>query len=283
MSPTKLTAAVMLLSLMFTAGLQCNRANLVTALRNYGLIARALLANVVIVPLLGVLLVRLFHLNTYIAIGFLLMAMAPGAPFLPRAAGRQPGGSLGFAIALAFILPAVSIVTIPITAPLVLPTHGEGHVPLSQFLTSLIGLQLVPLLIGLVVADRAPAVAARLERPLIIVFSVAVAVLLALLGQTLVTGVASVYGSRGMLAMLVLVLLSLAAGWLLGGPQIAYRRTLGIGTAIRNIGLCALLASNFPGTLVGATVLTYLLIQFVVTLAFRAVMHRRATGTQAPA
>ena len=130
MSPTKITAVVLLVSVMLNAGLQADRTRLVAALKNSGLMARALLANVVIVPLLGVLLVRLFALPPLIAVGFLLMALAPGAPFLPRAAGRQPGGSLGFAIALAFISPAVWVVTIPPTAPLVFPARGAGHVPI---------------------------------------------------------------------------------------------------------------------------------------------------------
>jgi BASS family bile acid:Na+ symporter len=282
MSPVKLASAVMLVSLMLNAGLQCNREHLVAVLKNYGLIGRALLANVVLVPIFGVLLVRLFHLDTYIAIGFLLMAIAPGAPFLPRAAGRQPGGSLGLAIALAFILPLISIITIPITAPLVFPHTGEGHVPIGQFLVTLLGFQLVPLAIGAIVADRAPGIGAKLERPLVALFFLAVLVLLVLAGDTVVKGVAAVYGSGGMWAMLVIVLLSIATGWLLGGKEIAYRRTLGIGTALRNIGLCILLATtNFPGTVVAATVLTYFVIQFVVSLLFRVVMHRRAASAAA--
>ncbi len=282
MSPVKLASAVMLVSLMLNAGLQCNREHLVAVLKNYGLIGRALLANVVLVPIYGVLLVRIFHLDTYIAIGFLLMAIAPGAPFLPRAAGRQPGGSLGFAIALAFILPAISIITIPLTIPLVFPRAGEGHVPLAQFLVTLVGFQLVPLAIGAFVADRAPAIGAKLERPLVGLFFLAVLVLLVLAGDTVVKGIGAVYGSGGMWAMLVIVLLSIVTGWLLGGREIAYRRTLGIGTALRNIGLCILLATtNFPGTVVAATVLTYFVIQFIVSFLFRMVMHRRAAAQAA--
>jgi BASS family bile acid:Na+ symporter len=282
MSPTKLASAVMLVSLMLNAGLQCNRAHLVAILKNYSLIGRALLANVVLVPMYGVLLVRIFHLDTYIAVGFLLMAIAPGAPFLPQAAGRQAGGSLGFAIALAFILPVVSIFTILITAPLVFPQTGEGHVPIGQFLVTLVGFQLVPLAIGAFVADRAPGVAAKLERPFLILFFVAVIVLLALAGELIVKGVAAVYGSGGMWAMLVIVLLSIATGWFLGGKDVKNRTTLGIGTALRNIGLCILLATtNFPGTLVAATVLTYFVIQFVVSFLFRIVMRRRASAQAA--
>ncbi len=282
MSPTKITAVVLLVSVMLNAGLQADRTRLVAALKNTGLMARALLANVVIVPLLGVLLVRLFALPPLIAVGFLLMALAPGAPFLPRAAGRQPGGSLGFAIALAFILPAVSVVTIPLTAPLVFPARGAGHVPIVPVMINLIVIQLLPLLIGLLIADRAPQAAAKLNRPLTVVFALAVVVLLVLNGATIPSQVAAVYGSRGMLAMLVISLLSVATGWLLAFSDLQYRRTLGISTALRNVGLCLTVATaNFPGTIVAATVFTYLLIQFVVTFAFRLAMHRIAGSAKA--
>ena len=95
MNPTKVVAIVMLVSIMLNAGLEINREHLMTALKSYGLFARALLANFIIVPLLGVLLVRVFRLDAQVAIGFLLMAIAPGVPFLVRAAGRKPGGALG--------------------------------------------------------------------------------------------------------------------------------------------------------------------------------------------
>jgi predicted Na+-dependent transporter len=68
-----------------------------------------------------------------------------------------------------------------------------------------------------------------------------------------------------MFAMLCTVVLSLACGWVLGGREREYRRTLGVGTALRNPGMAALLAtSSFANTSVPAAVLVYLLIQFVV-------------------
>jgi BASS family bile acid:Na+ symporter len=62
------------------------------------------------------------------------------------------------------------------------------------------------------------------------------------------------------------VVLSFAIGWLLGGPARENRRVLGIGTALRNIGLGALIAtSSFATPLVASTVITYFVIQLVVT------------------
>jgi bile acid:Na+ symporter, BASS family len=273
----QIVSIVMLVALMLDAGMQANREHLVAALKNYGLLARALIANFVIVPIVGVLIARLLQLDAAIATGFLLMAIAPGVPFLVRAAGRQPGGSLGFATALTFILPALSVVTIPITSRLVLPLDAQAHLPLTQFLTTLVLFQLVPLLIGLLVSYSAPALALKLTRPLTLIFAVAVVALLAMLFPMLVKSVTGVYGSRAMLAELCIVLFCIGTGWLLGGPEVPHRRTLSIATALRNIGLCALIAATaFPDSLAEATVFTYFIVQFIVVIIFRVLFQRAA-------
>ena len=52
---------------------------------------------------------------------------------------------------------------------------------------------------------------------------------------------------------------------------------LAIGTGLRNIGLCALAAtSSFSDPLIAATVLTYFLIQFVITTLFGVYFARTA-------
>ncbi len=278
MSPEKIIAVVILISVMLTAGFEIDRESLMAALRSHGLLARALLANFVIVPIFGILLARVFNLDEYVALGFLLMAIAPGVPFLVRAAGRKPGGSLGFAAALAFIMPALSIVTIPLMATFSARLNSAIEVPYGNLILTLVGFQLVPLLVGFLIADRAPALATKLKRPFTLIFFLAVVALFVIIGPTLIKAVASVYGSRGMLASLVLVLLSIGTGWILGGPKAEYRRTLSIATALRNIGTCAVIATgNFPHTLVGPTVLTYFLVQFIVSLILRVYFRRTAT------
>lgn len=261
----RIIAAIMLVSLTFGSGLEVNREHLRAVLRDTGLLGRALLANFVVVPILGVLLARVFRLPPPVETGFLLMAIAPGVPFV-LASVRKRGGSLGLAVALAFLLPLLSIVTVPATAALVLPTAAKAHLPLARFVVTLLLLQLLPLLAGIAVGALAPATAAKLSRPLQVVFFASALALVIVLAPLLVRDVASVYGSNGMWAMLCLVVLSLVTGWLLGAPAREDRRVLAIGTALRNIGLCALIATaSFSDAEVAATVLTYFLIQFVIT------------------
>ena len=279
MNPAKVVAIVLLASLMLHTGLQVNLAHLTTCLRNYGLLGRALLANFILVPLYGVLFARLFHLSAPIATGVLLMAISPGVPFVVLGGGRRKGGSLGFAVELAFVLPALSIITVPVTAALVLP---GAHISTSSIVASLFIFQLVPLLIGIFLNERAPAVAARLQRVVGIIALIAVVLLFGLLGPGLVRAVATVYGSRGILAMLCIVVLSVLTGLLFGGSERAYRRTLSAGTALRNVGLAAVIATaSFGGGEVAAAVLTYLLVQIIVVGLVGVFYSRTAKGAGA--
>ena len=174
-------------------------------------------------------------------------------------------------------MPVLSLFTIPLTAPLVLPPGEAAAVPPGHLVPILL-FQVVPLLIGAIIGDRAPAFAAKLVRPDFAVTILSLLVMIVLLGPPLWQSITTVFGSRGMITELVLVLLSLATGWLLGGPDRNFRRTLGIGTALRNIGLALVIASSsFKGTAVSAAVMTYLLVQAVVVSLVGVYFKRTAT------
>lgn len=271
----RLLAAVMLIALTFGAGLEVDREHLIATVKNLPLLLRALLANFVLVPLAGVGVAKALQLPPAVTTGFLLMAIAPGVPFV-LAGTRKKGGRLGLAVELALVLPALSILTVPLTAALVLPPGAQAQLPLGRFVVTLLLFQLVPLFSGIAVARRLPGTAAKLARPVQMTFFVTLLAVLALFTPTLVRDVGLVVGSRGIWAMLVLTLFSMTLGWWLGGPASEDRRVLGIGTTLRNIGLCALIASGLADPLVTATVLTYLLVQAVVTAAFGAYFKRTA-------
>jgi BASS family bile acid:Na+ symporter len=279
MSAAKIAAIVMLVSLMLSVGLQCERGNLIAALKNYGLLGAALFANFVVVPAIAFGVVRLFGLNEPISIGILLMAMAPGAPFIAKSAAGKPGGSLAFAVALAFVMPALSIVTFPATAALLLPASADAHLPWVPFVAKLVIFQLVPLFVGMLVVDRLPSIGAKLERSLGLVLAAAILVVLFFLGPVLVKAFLSVHGSNSIWAMLTIVLLAVGTGWLFGGWKRENRRTLCIATGVRNFGLSMIVAtSSFDNQLVAATVTTYFIVQFAVTTAVRLYLQRTAAA-----
>jgi len=284
MASYKIIALLLVVSLTFQAGLQVNRAHLMAVLRDYGFLGRALLANLVIVPLIGVVAVHLFQLGDDVATGVLLMAIAPGVPFLGLAGGRAKGGSIGVAVSLLVMLQALAIITVPLTAQLVLPAHDALFVPFGRLIVTLVLVQLLPLAVGMFVCERRPEAALGLGRPVMVVAGLCIVALLVILGPTIASAVASLYGSNGIMAMLLIILVSVATGWALGGPTKSQRVTLSMGTALRNIGIASLIATTmFPSPDVAAAVMTYLLLQVLVSTLVGTYFKRTAKHSAATA
>lgn len=251
--------------MMLCAGFETNREALRRLVSKAGLLLRAIVANFVVVPLVAVLLCRAFRLPDPIATALILMALAPGVPFLVLSGGRQRGGSHEFAVELAMVMPAVSVLTIPIAANFILPASDRLTVP-ATVLVSLCVYQLAPLILGVLVAQWSPASARKLARPARYVTMGSFVVLLALLVPAMVKGVATVFGTFGLFAMLLTVLISVVVGWIAGGPHVEYRRTLAIGTALRNPGIALMIATTqFKDARIAAGVMAYLLVQIVVS------------------
>lgn len=264
----QVVAIVLLLSMMFNAGLQVNRGELLSVFKNVSLLAKALLANFVVVPFAAFVLVRLFWLDDPIATGILLMAISPGVPFIVLAAGKAKGGSHELATTLGLILPALSFFTIPIMAQLMLPASDRVDVPLGQ-LMSLLGFQVTPLFIGAVFAAVFPAPAKALIPWLGRLTMIALLALMAILVPSIFRSVIAIFGSRGILAVILIDAISLVTGWLLGGPRNDERFTLAVGTALRNPAMAMVIATTrFSAPAVSASVVVYFLIQFLGATIF---------------
>ena len=225
-----------------------------------------------LVPLVAVVLVKLIHVDTGFAIGIVLMSMAPGVPFLANSAGRAGGGSLSFALTIAFCFAALSVITIPITIALVPPPTDAAHVPIMKFLTTLVVFQLVPLIVGALIGPRlAVPLVEKIVKISHLLFFAATLVFVVLMFPHLVESVSKVYGYGHLLIILCVGLFSVGIGWLLGGPKREYRRTLSIATLMRNIGLCTLIGTDpvFANTLVLPTIFTYFIVTFLISLPVR--------------
>jgi BASS family bile acid:Na+ symporter len=97
-------ATVTLFEMMVTIGLGVTFADVVAVARNWQLVGKAALANYVCVPAAAVALLLLFHANPYVAAGFLIAAVCPGAPYGPPFTGMAKGNvaaSVGLMILLA--------------------------------------------------------------------------------------------------------------------------------------------------------------------------------------
>jgi BASS family bile acid:Na+ symporter len=93
---------------------------------------------------------------------------------------------------------------------------------------------------------------------------------------------AKVSGGGALMTMLLLVVVAWPIGWVLGGPDATIRKTLAIGTSLRNVGLCLLIATReFSDSGVGAVVFAYFLIQAFVNFVYAMYLGRRPEEREA--
>jgi BASS family bile acid:Na+ symporter len=136
----------------------------------------------------------------------------------------------------------------------------------------------VPPGFGLAVRRWRPALASRLQKPADLLSK---ALNLLAIGLILVTQFQTLASIRpavlaGMLALLVV---SLAAGWLLGGAADASRRSLTITTGLRNVGLGLVIATGaFAGTQAVTATLAYGLFAVIGSLLVALCWSRRSAG-----
>lgn len=265
---------------MISIGMQVTLAQIAGAVMQTRLMAKALLANLIIIPLVALFLVWVFHMPQGLALGFLLVAAAPGAPLIPKLA-EVARANLPFSVGLMFVLAVLAIVTTPLTANLILPLDDTIEFDVLKVIKSLVLLQLLPLLAGLAIGRWLPRVQKAVVRPSILLanFATAAIILLVIMRdyQTLIalpwTAVA---------AMLILIVSMLLLGWMLGGPQKASRRSLALGTSAQSNGLALLItSSSFPGTGADIAVIAFGVLNIIINFGVAIYWHRRPAASDA--
>jgi predicted Na+-dependent transporter len=257
----------MMFSAMCALGLDQSVQGVTALWRQPRLLARSLLAILVLVPLVALLVTWLLPGLTPAAHdAILFMAAATSAPFVVRKAiGKVPTAS-SYAVSLQITVAALAIVTVPITVALL----GLGRIAPLEVAAQVFKVQLIALGVGLLVRHWRPALAERLVRPLS---------LLAILLLVAITLVVAIFaGERfvehlngpAVLAIAVLVVCSIAIGHLLGGPRPDTRIALALIAATRNLGLALLLAKAIlPEPLPAqAIILTYTLVSQVLHVPY---------------
>src|SRR5690349_13628030 len=162
-----LLAATTLIEMMVTIGLGVRLCDVVHVSKEWGLVARALLANYILVPGAAVGLLVLFHANPMVAAGFLVAAVCPGAPYGPPFTAMAKG-NIALAVGLMMLLAVSSALCAPLLLRLLLPlTSGDREIQIDvvKMIATLLGAQLLPLGIGLFLRHHHSALADRLQTP----------------------------------------------------------------------------------------------------------------------
>jgi len=218
-------------SSMLAMGLSLSVSQILAPLRDYKLIALALIANFALMPFAAFAIARLLRLDQPLGIALILLGTASGAPFLPLLA-RISKGNLAFSVGLMVLLMVVTVGYMPLVLPLVLKGVSVDPMKIAR---SLVFLMLLPLAIGLLVKAQLSGLAAKVQPSLSRLSTLSLVVLIALLLITNMENVLSLYGTRGVLASVFFIAAGSAIGWVLGGSQSDTRGVMALGTAQRNI------------------------------------------------
>lgn len=227
---------------MFCIGLQAKLTDYGALLRDRACTTRAVLANVVVPPLVAVLLIAIFRLPESVATVLFLLALAPGGINAVQFSTKAPD-QLAFAGELLFLLSLIGLITAPIAAWAILPAGTSISISVGELAFRILGLVAAPLVIGVAVRANNPSLAERIYKPAMLVSTLSfVASVVLSLSQR--QDALALLGSPTVLAMLLFVLALMATGWLAGGPETDRRQVLAVATNLRNVGLVYVLVES---------------------------------------
>ncbi len=267
--------------MVFGVAMSADRENLRDAFRNKRLLARALVAMFVVMPVVAVLIAKNLDLNRALLVALLLLALSPVPPVLPTKQIKA-GGSASFVLGLLVIAALAAFVVVPAGVHLIGGLFGRDlEVPLAAFARPVLISVLVPVVVGLVVAHAAPAFAAKAAGPAskIALILLVVSFLPALWATW--RGIAAQMNNYTIVAIIAFVAIGLLAGHLLGGPDPDDRTTLALATATRHPGVAiGVLHAIEPASKdVMLVIVLYLLVSVVASLPYVRWRTRAHAGT----
>jgi BASS family bile acid:Na+ symporter len=264
---------------MLSVPLETTSGVITKTLGDWNLMGRALLANFIIIPILGIVIAEFFDLAPDIKTGFLLLAIAPGG-LLALQFARISNGNRVFAVALLFIFCLLAILVTPALVILLSYRERTGELPFAWLILMLLLLIVVPAIVGRVlqrlIPQHAPVLGLWLGRLSIVIFIIA-----AVMAGNYKTPAVKLMGTNGIVAIVLLILGAWIVGWFLGGPEMRNRKVLAISSSMRNVGVCMPIATNyFAGTEVFIPMLAFSGIMIPMNMVFALVTGRALSDRQ---
>lgn len=249
-----------------------------------GLVARALVAMFVIMPVFALALVGAFELRRDLEIAFVCLALSPVPPVLPNKQIKA-GGTSSDVLALLAVSALGSMVFAPLVVGLLGWTLGRRlEVPEGTLLWIIGASLLLPLAAGVLVRRWTPDLALRIARPLALAARVLLVVAVVPVLFTAFPVVLSEIGNFTLASIAGFVVVGLVAGHLLGGPDEGDRAVLALATATRHPAVAIAIAHAVaPGQkTVPAAVLLYLLAAAIFSIPYVRWRQRAAAAAVPP-
>lgn len=263
-------------------GLSATADDLLYLMRRPSLLMRSLVAVFVIMPAVAVALFRWLDFPQTTEVALVALAMSPVPPILPRR-GNKAGWHTSYGLGLMVLLSLVAIATIPVTAAALEHVFGRSYTitpgPIARIVMKT---TLLPLAIGMVIRGLWPALAGRLEKPVVLVGNILLPLAVVMLVAGASSAIWAAVGNGTVLAIVLFTIAGLAVGHVLGGPSADHSIVLALSTACRHPGLAlAIAGAAYPDQRFGATILLYLLVNAVAGFPYLIWQGRRAAAQAA--
>jgi BASS family bile acid:Na+ symporter len=266
--PLVLKASIVLI--VVGLGLRATVEDVTSLFRRPGLLLRSLLSMNVVMPLVAAALALVFDFQLAVKIALLVLAVSPVPPILPKKE-LKAGGTASYAMGLLAAAALFAVVLVPLAIEVLGTAFGrEAHISPLAVAKLVLSTVLVPTAAGIAIRRLAPAFAERMTKP---VSALATVLLVAGSLPILFTAwpaISSLIGNGTLFAFALFVLVVLATGHWLGGPDPQDRTVLALSTASRHPGVAMAIAqANFPGQkLVVGAILLYLIVNVILSALY---------------
>jgi bile acid:Na+ symporter, BASS family len=180
-SSASIILAVAIMVIMMGMGLTLTIADFRRVAKNPKPVLLGLTNQIVLLPLVALALVYLFEPPAFIAVGMILLAACPGGTS-SNLVTLLAKGDLALSVSMTAINSIITIVTIPFWVGYAYSTYlaeaANMASPTADIFKTLIVVLAIPLSIGMLVKNRAPQFADRMERPVRIASSIFLAVVI---------------------------------------------------------------------------------------------------------
>jgi predicted Na+-dependent transporter len=257
-----LMGLIFVLGTIISMGLRLTMSQITGPLRDVRFVILALLANFFVVPVAAIILTQIISLDEALVTGLILVSLAAGAPGLPKMAEFAKVDTAA-ATGLMVLLVVATIIVMPIVVPLM---ATEVSVTFWDIASGLVFLILIPLAVSLFARARWEAFATEVQPHFTQASNFSLLALMVLMVVLNFDNVIDLLGSGGLLVSLILVIVSVAGGYLLGGLGGSNQWVQALGAGQRNIAAAMVVATmNFGNDEIVMVVVFSLITLLVMT------------------
>lgn len=229
----KISLVIFMAGNLLDMGLRLNPADAIRGLRNYRFVAHTLVWGFVIGPAVAYAITLIIPLAYPLAIGLILLGMAPSAPFVPAFVNKAKG-DLGYTAAFMLLTAVGTIIFMPFAVPVMVKGLTVGPWAIAKPLIVVI---LIPLVIGMLILRYSATFAVKLQpvvKKITGLFTIATFILIIIVyGE----GMLGIMGSLAITSQVIFFLILMPLTYWLGfGLKHAEKIVVSIGMSTRNLG-----------------------------------------------